>query len=295
MLMAIVMWAGAFIAGKLGTGELSPLMLTFFRFLFATMVIFPIMIAKEKDQWRIGLRDIIDILPLAIVGMIGYHMFFFTALRHTTATNASMINAINPLLTAILASILLKERLSGVQLLLILTALMGVILTVINWDIYNLIHFQVNIGDLIMFCGTSCWAVYSIMVKKVIRNFSPLKLTAYTFLLTIVLLLPSVLMNLGESNLSSIGSTTWLAVLYMSIFPTVIGYTIQQLAIKEIGPARTAQFINLVPFTSMILAFLFLGEPITILNIVSGLVIVSSVFLYTKVSQKSQAPIVEKA
>jgi drug/metabolite transporter (DMT)-like permease len=77
MLMATVFWAGAFITGKMGVYALSPLVLTFLRMFFSAVIIFPIMVLTEKDNWRIELSSVKYAVLTAGVGMIGYHMFFF--------------------------------------------------------------------------------------------------------------------------------------------------------------------------------------------------------------------------
>ena len=60
----------------------------------------------------------------------------------------------------------------------------------------------------------------------------------------------------------------------MAIFPSVFGYLIQQISIKKIGPTKTSLYINLVPVFSMILAYLILGESISFIKIVAGILII---------------------
>ncbi len=282
MLMATVFWAGAFITGKMGVYALSPLVLTFLRMFFAAIIIFPIMVLTEKDNWRIELSSVKYAVLTAVVGMIGYHMFFFYALRYTDASKASMINAVNPLLTALMAVIFLGERLTSRKIFFILTAFAGVVLTLSNWNLQRIISFDLNLGDLLMLCGAMMWATYGIIVKRIMPFFTPLKLTTYTFLFSSIILFPFTAKELISLDYVQIGWMPFLAVLYMAIFPSVIGYTIQQMAIKELGAGKTALFINLVPVISTIFAIIFLGEKLFKLNVVSGAIIIVSVILFRK-------------
>lgn len=281
MTFGTILWAGAFIAGKLGVEKLSPLLLTYFRMLFATILIFPILILKDKN-WKIEKKLMKYVFLTGLVGMIGYHLLFFTALRYTTASNASIINATNPIITSIFAYIILKDRLSTRKILFILTAFIGVLTTIINWDFMNLVNFSFNKGDLIMIIGTTCWALYSIIVKRVMHYFTPFKLTAYTFLASVIILTPFALYEIVSLDFSSIGVMPFYAVLYMAIFPTVMGYTIQQVVIKELGPSTTSLFINLVPIFSVLFATIFLKESFNYLNLISGCIIIYSVFNFSK-------------
>jgi drug/metabolite transporter (DMT)-like permease len=282
MLMATVFWAGAFITGKMGVYALSPLVLTFLRMFFAAVIIFPIMVMNEKDNWRIELSSVKYAVLTAVVGMIGYHMFFFYALRYTDASKASMINAINPLLTALMAVIFLGEKLTPRKIFFILTAFLGVVLTLSNWSLQRIMSFDLNIGDLLMLCGAMMWATYGIIVKRIMPFFTPLKLTTYTFLFSALMLFPFTVKELITLDYLEIGWMPFMAVLYMAIFPSVIGYTIQQTAIKELGAGKTALFINLVPVISTIFAIIFLGEKLFKLNVLSGAIIIVSVILFRK-------------
>lgn len=287
MTLGAFFWAGAFIAGKYGVNEFSPVSLTFFRFFFASIIMFFIMIKFEKKDWKLKFKDLGIMLLLGLVGMVGYHILFFTALKYTLASKASMLAAMNPLITTILASIFLNEKLGFKRLGIIFLALFGVILTISDWNINILINFDFNIGDIIMLLAVSCWAIYSVIVKKVMPRYSPLILTTYSFIVCTLILLPFVLKENLVNIVANVTYKGWSSVIYMAIFPTVIGYLIQQISIKRIGASKTSIFINLVPVFSIVLAALILKEKINLLNIISASFIVSAVYLNSKVRYKN--------
>lgn len=287
MTIAAFFWAGAFIAGKFGVGELSAVSLTFFRFFFASIILFVVMVKREKKNWRLKGKDWIPVLITGLVGMVGYHIFFFTALRYTQASNASILAATNPIMTAVLAAIFLQETLEFKRLGALLLALAGVVLTISNWDLSVLYNLSFNKGDLIMLLAVFCWAVYSVFVKKVMHRYSPLILTTYSFIVCTVVLFPFVAWEFFHGAISGVSLASWTSVLYMAIFPTVIGYLIQQMAIKEIGASKAAIFINLVPVFSIILATLILKEELNLLNLASGGMIVLAVYINSRIKIKA--------
>jgi drug/metabolite transporter (DMT)-like permease len=285
MIMATIFWAGAFIAGKFSVGEFPVFSLTFFRFLFATILIFAIMIKKEKD-WKISKKDLPIFIALGIVGMVGYHTFFFSALKYTTATNSSLINATNPIITTILAIIFLKEKIKTKNIVSILVSFFGVILIITNGDFSVLLNFKLNFGDLLMIIAAICWASYAIISKKASYNYSPIKITSYAFLVCVVVLIPFVIMEKPWVYIPNTTTVGWISVIYMSVFASVGGYLIQQISIKKIGPSKTSLYINLVPVFSMILAFFILKESISSIKILAGLLIATGVFLNTRNNKK---------
>ncbi len=287
MVMSTIFWAGAFIAGKIGIREFPPFSLAFFRFFFAAIIIFGIMIRYEKKDWRLRGKDWGPVILLGFIGMFGYHVLFFSALQYTSAVNSSMIGATNPLITSILAAFFLNENFGIKRLGVVLIAFSGVVLTLTNGDSSVLKNFAFNKGDLLMLVAVLCWAVYSIISRKVMYRYSPLILTSYSFLVCLILLFPFVLWEKPLIYLPQVSWKGWSAVLYMSIFASVIGYLVQQMSIKEIGASKTAAFINLVPVFSIILSAVILHEKVTIFKLLSAAIIISGVYLNSRLKSLS--------
>ena len=283
MIMAAFFWAGAFIAGKYSVSSFNPGMLTFLRFGIASLVILVILRVKQPDDWRIQQHELKAVIILGLIGMIGYHLLFFEALKYTSATNASMVVALNPMVTALIAAFIAGELISAKRMGLILVALAGVLLTLTNWDLGVITRLEMNVGDVIMLAAVLCWAIYSVLVKRFMVSFTPLKLTAYSFISCTLMLAPFVIFK--EENFNAIIVATpqaIMAVVYMAIFPTVIGYLIQQMSIQKVGASQTSIYINLVPVFSLLLAMIILGESITVQKLISSGMIILAVFLYSR-------------
>ena len=219
--------------------------------------------------------------------MTGYHVLFFTALKYTSASSASMLAATNPIMTAVLLSVFYKDKLSLAKIGLLILALFGVVLTITNWHLETLLHMDRNIGELIMLLAVFCWAAYSLLVKKYIVNFKPIVMSAFAFLTCSAMVFPFALAE-GMINASiHAPASAWGSVIYMALFASVIGYWIQQESIQKIGPAKTNIFINLVPVFSLILAFFILGENIPYTKLISGGMIILAVGSFNLLSIKS--------
>jgi len=281
MVMAALFWAGAFIAGKLSVEEFPPVSLTFFRFLIASAVIFVILAVKERDI-SIKKEDLPIFLALGVIGMIGYHILFFMALKYTSPVNAALIGAINPLVTTIFSVIFLKEKIRIVNILAIMVSLSGVVLIVTNGSLDFFADMKFNVGDMLMLVAVVCWAAYAIISKRALARYSPIKVTSYAFLVCTVMLLPFLPL---ESPMQFLPQTTiggWTSVVYMAIFASVGGYLIQQMSIKKMGPSKTSLYVNLVPVFSMVLAFFILGEAISAVKVAAASLIIGGVYMNTK-------------
>lgn len=282
MVLSTIFWAGAFIAGKLSAPFIPPFTLTFLRFFFATIIMYFVVKARDGSIYKLKKEDYRVFLFTGIVGMFGYHVFFFSALKYTTAINSSIIGATNPIITTILVTIFLKDKISFKRLLGIILSFTGVVLTITNADLNALINFSFNKGDILMLVAVLMWASYSVYSKRVMNRFTPLTLTYYSFLFCTIFIIPFVIYEKPWTFISGVPYYSYVSVIYMSIFASVIGYLVQQMSIKQIGPSRTSIFINLVPIFSIILSLIILKESVSTIKLLTALLIITGVYICQK-------------
>lgn len=282
MIVTACFWSGAFIAGKMAAAIFMPFTLTFFRFLFALPFIFLLLRLKEPEKFFPGREQIVPLIILGVIGTLGYHFFFFLALRHTTAINSSLIGATNPMVTTVLAVIFFKEKITLVRMTGVVVSLLGVFSVITNLDPKIVSSLVFNQGDFLMAAGVLCFSTYALLSRKYMLKYkiSPLSVTAYTFLVCTILSL-----LLGTSLERPLGAVlqaplqVWLEILYMSVLASVVGYYLQLNAIHKIGAPKTAMFINLVPVFTILLASAILGEEISLLKIFGAMLILFGVYL----------------
>lgn len=133
-----------------------------------------------------------------------------------------------------------------------------------------------------MIIAVLCWASYGVFSKKVMPRYSPMTLTFYSFLFCTLFLIPFVIYEKPLSLINKVPYYSYISILYMSIFASVIGYLVQQISIKQIGPSKTSIFVNLVPIFSIILSSIILGEKITIITLLSTALIIAGVYICQK-------------
>lgn len=293
MILTTFLWAGAFIAGKVAIREFTPFSLTFLRFLIATLVLFPIAFKVEGSNLRLKKNDLPILVILGLLGMFGYHVLFFFSLKYTTAINSSMIGASTPVITTILAFLIIGDKLSLRRTFAILLAFFGVMLTISNGSLEAIKKISFNLGDLIMVSAVIIKALYIVFSKKVSYRYSPITMTFYCFLVCVILSVPFTIMEQPWSYINNVTWKGWLSLVYMAALPSCIGYLIQQVSIKAIGPSKTTAFENLVPVFSIILSVAILGEKVVILKIVSAMIIILGVYL-NSISGNNQQKQVEK-
>ncbi len=193
MILSTLFWAGAFIAGKLSVPFIPVFTLTFLRFSIATVILYFVVKIKDKSKYKLIKKDIPVFLFTGLIGIFGYHVFFFTALKFTTAINSSLIGATNPIITTILCIIFLGDKLTYKRFIGIILSFTGVFLTITNANLSTITNLSLNKGDLLMLIAVFMWSAYAVFSKKVSHKFSPLILTFYSFLFCSIFLIPFVI------------------------------------------------------------------------------------------------------
>jgi drug/metabolite transporter (DMT)-like permease len=111
-----------------------------------------------------------------------------------------------------------------------------------------------------MISAVLCWVIFSILSKIISNKFSPIVITSYSIFLCSILLIPFVLLEKPWINLHNKTSRGWIAIFLHGTFTSVIGFLIQQIAIREIVPRCVSMFGFLVPIVSIFLLVLILKE-----------------------------------
>jgi drug/metabolite transporter (DMT)-like permease len=265
-----LLFAGSFIAGKYTTADLGPLTTSLLRYLIALVFLSLSAIARGSSL-RISKHDLGALALLGLFGIIGYHYFFFSALRHTEVANTAIINALSPIVTGVMAAAFLRERLSFRNYLGVGIAVAGVITLLVKGQLQNLLGLKVNRGDGLMLLAVISWTVYALLVRKLSRKYSGFCLFFYATLFGVVMLLALALTEDWISQLGNISGTSLWSILYMGAGASGVGYLLYTLSITDIGPTRTSGLVySLVPIFVAALALAFFGEPITAVMIISA-------------------------
>ena len=271
-------WAGAFIAGKYCAPYIPPLTLVFLRFLIAAIVLKPVlMIFPLEEKYKLQKKDFRIQVLTGIIGMFGYHVFFFMSLHHTTAINASIIAAVNPVMTVVFGALLFRQFITRPMLAGIILSLIGVLMTITGMDLEVITSLSFNRGDILMITAMTMWSLYIVVSKK--TDVPPIQFTYNNFIIATVLSFPLFLWENPLSWLSGAPLAAWVAVVYMAVCPSVFSYCGIQMSIKTIGSQRSAIFFNLVPACSMLLAVLILGEVFEIIKLATMLIIIAGVVI----------------
>ncbi len=190
-----------------------------------------------------------------------------------------MIIANNPIFIAVFASLIFKERLGLIKSIGVPVSVIGAVIAISKGDLAGLLGGAFGRGDLMIFGCVLSWVAFSLIGKTVIVHISPLTAITYASTMGALLLLFPAIMDGVFENFGSYTFYDWGNILYLGIFGTALGFVWFYQGIEYIGATRAGLFINLVPISAIFMAFLLLGEPITVSLLVGTVLVLSGVYL----------------
>ncbi len=279
ILLAIIFWGTSFVATKILLDEIKPVTIIILRLVFASILLTIIAIVTKRT-FSLNLKSHGWIFILALVAV--FHLWIqVTGLQFTTASNTGWIIGTAPIFMAILGFIFYKEKITLLQISGIILALAGLLLLIGKGDITNISLIQ-NKGDLLVLGSAFTWGVYSMVNKKISLTYSPLMTILYLFLMMAVIIIPFNLNTTVINSVINLSSTGWISVLFLGIFCSGIAYVIWARALRDMESAKVGAFLYFEPLVTVIAAWFFLQEEITLLMIFSGLLITAGVFIVNK-------------
>lgn len=286
LLLTSLLWGGNFVVGKSLVDHASPTTLTSLRWIIAIICLLPMVWFKEKKI--IPPRS--AILPLILMGISGvvlFNIFQFLALEKTSATNVGLISTLNAISIALFSVLFLKEKVNTLQMLSMILSFFGVMLVLLKGNFALLFSLHFNSGDLWMMAAVCIWGIYSVCSKWATKTVTPLMATLYSGIFGVILLLP---FNIGNFTVSNINSSFITSLLYTGLVSTVLCMVFWNIGVQKLGATTSGIFLNFNPIFTAILAFIFLGEELTWIQISGTIIVVTGCYLFSHFKTAASQP-----
>jgi drug/metabolite transporter (DMT)-like permease len=278
LLLTAIFWGGTFVAGRSLAQNVGPFSAAFFRFAIASVFL---VFLTWKIEGKLSALKKSQILPVLFLGMTGvfcYNLFFFKGLKLIEAGRAAIIIANNPIFIAIFSAVFFKEKLNAVKTAGIMISVSGAIVAISRGNLAELLQGNIGWGEFYIFLCVASWVVFSLLGKAVMSGLSPLASVTYSSLTgTIMLFIPAF--REGLTNCIHYSMSDWWNIFYLGFFGTVLGFVWFYEGINQIGPTKAGLFINFVPISAILSAYLILDEPLTISLLIGTLLVTAGVYL----------------
>jgi drug/metabolite transporter (DMT)-like permease len=284
---AVLAWGMSFVAArfllhpeKAGQATLSPLVLAAARFSIASLF-FAVPLARALLHRQIARRDL---LRMALLGQLTFSLYFWLQYTGVQQTNASissiLVVGLIPVVTALLAQLLGKERLRWMILGALLLGFIGVAFVVFQKPLTITLASGFLLGVFCLVGNAFAFAAYSTLSKRWMQRVTPLVMTGGTMISGAAgLVLLSLLDPLRNqwSEVAQLDTVQWIALLFLSVVCSVIAYFAYNSALTKIAASRAAVYIYFEPVVAVLFGVTLLGEPLSWQIVVGALSIAGAV------------------
>jgi len=287
----MVLWAANFIVVKGALTLLPPVGFTMLRYGLASIALL-VILRWSEGQISVPRPDTIRILVLGGLGFGLYQILWTTGLTTIPAGDSALIIASTPVLVAVLAVVAGADTLTPMKFAGAVLSFLGVVVVIAAG--VGISMSGSGVGSLLTLAAAACWASYTAFAAPVLRTHSPLVLTTWaTIGGTLVLIPPGVAQlaapeALGPEQAEQIVPIT-LAIAYSGVLAAALANVVVFNGVRLLGPTRVITLQSFVPAMAVVLAYVFLGEPIRPAQVVGGLIIVLGVALTRRASMRAAA------
>ena len=282
IIISMVIWGtlGLFVRGI----DLSSLEIAFFRALLGSGFLVLVSLIKKDKIKRYALKNNLLMLSLAGIGLGVNWITLFQAMKYTTISNAILSYYFAPVFIVIFSSILLKEKLSIKNIMYLLVAICGLFLIMKSGDLKVIGNYDHTKGITYGLIGAVLYAIV-VILNKYIKGLSAFQTTLIQLSISAIVLMPIVIKN-STVSFKSIDINTWIFILIIGVIHTGIAYLLYFSSIKQVSSQSIAILSYLDPIVAIIISFLFLGESMNTLQVLGGILILSTAYMSERASSK---------
>lgn len=275
LVMVALFWGGTFIAGRILAQALPLVMAAFGRFLVAAILLVWVAFRFEGGLPRLNRSQLLATATMGLTGIFLYNVCFFGALARIPAGRTALFVSLTPIVTALMASLVFRERLGSKRWVGIGVALIGALIVITRGDLAGAIRDireSIGLGEMLMSLAVLNWAAYTLISRKATESMSSIAATTYAALWGLAFLSVGAMGEFGSVRWLTLGWQVWASILYLGAIGTVVAFIWYYQGIRAVGPSRTAVFTNLVPAFGVLLSAGLLGEEVLASMLVGGVV-----------------------
>jgi drug/metabolite transporter (DMT)-like permease len=272
-----LVFGGSYIAMKIALKSINPLTVVLSRYIIGALILYLIYyFSKVKEKIR--KEDLFGLVLLCLLEPGLFFIFDAYGLKFTTAVRASILLSTIPILTALAAAVIIKEKLTTLKLLTTLGSVAGVLLVMSSKE-NPASGSNYLLGDILILGACIAGAFYTTFARRMSFKYSFFTITRFQSLVAIFFFLPLAAGEIAIKGLQMPKTSSIGGVIYLGVAGSALGYLLLNYTISRLSAANSAIFANLIPVVTMILSAMILAETIGIRKILGLLIIISFIFI----------------
>lgn len=281
LLISVFCWGSVFPVSKVVLEHMSQNSLVVWRFSIAAFCLVLYLLFKAERWPKLTMAQYTWAIAISLVGVGGFNLLLFTGVKHTTATNGALVMALSPLVTLLMVCAISRKWISRAQAFSLIIGLAGVLLVITKGSWQALLQFEFNQGDITIITAMLLWSAYTTASQKMSHWLPVLPFTLISMLSGDAFILAANSLQ-GDihpiTELLNLSLNELLAMLYIGVFGTVVGYLFFLNGVQKLGSASAALFFNLIPVFAALTAVM-MGQEVTAIQLTGMLIVMLGLML----------------
>ena len=278
-----VCFGGTWPAGKVATHYVAPATAATARFAAACALLSTLALLRGRAVRLPARRDLPLVFAMGLTAVALYNFCFLYGLRLAPASDGSIIvPGLIPVLTTLLAWRLYGDRPGRSVAAGFALALCGLVLVV---DPVGGVDMRRLSGDFVLIGAAACWSAYVLVARRAATRFDSITANVYLSGCGALLLLPFSFLGGGWGGLAHAPASAWGAIAYLAVVGTVLGFVLFSEGVRVVGIRPTSAFTLLVPVFGVLGAVFVLGEPLRLLLVAGGVLVIAGLWLVQRPSR----------
>ena len=228
---------------------------------------------------KIEKKDFPRLILLGLFGVAINQSLFLKGLHLTSPINAAIMMITTPILVLIIASILLKDKITLFKFSGIVIGFSGAVFLVFQ-NLTGITKDSSILGDLFVFINAMSWGTYLVLVKPLMKKYHTITILKWAFLFGLPMVIPFTVSDLVAVEWNFLSGRIIYFIAFVVLFTTFVAYLLNTYALKALSPPVVSAYIYLQPlFTALITIYIFGNEDLTWGKVVSALLIFAGVYL----------------
>lgn len=231
-------------------------------------------IPKEKVQKK----DLLYIISIAVFGVVINQALFLWGLSLTSPINSSIIQSINPIFAFAFAALILKEKITFLKGAGLILGFSGVMILILEHGTPD-VSSSTFLGDLFCLINTISWALYTVLIKRMLERYHPVTVMKWTFLAGFFINIPLGYSQFSQTEWSAIPFTAWLQIGFVVVFATFLGYLLLSYGLRRLSPTIVSIYTYMQPVLAAWLATLLGQDRVNLVMVLSAIMIFLGVYV----------------
>jgi len=281
------MWALQFTCIKLTQEQVGPYFTVWGPMLLSTILLIPF-VWKDLKKGKKVFKDILVFVPLALLGAFPAQVIMTWGTQYSLASNAAILTLTLPVITALFAFLMLKEKMNKIRWVSFVMAIIGVILCSTG-DIKQMdFSSKYAVGNLLIFLAILGNSYYNVGIKKIADRYTAMELVFYTYVIMVIFLTPLVLYYERDvfARIPLFTKQTWIGMSLLTFFHNFLSMILFFKALKVLDAIQVALSNYLITFIGLPVAAIWLGEKLNTSAIIGGILVFVSTLIITIVDYR---------